>query len=210
MSKDFNEINRSTNLEIQKIADMLVDGTATERDRNRLAAIIYPKLQFYVKNFFNNEEHHADEALHNTIEKIFKNMHQYNNDWKFTTWIYNIAKNEALLYRDKLNKRKSVDIETVTYIVNTVDDSENVNERENDMVQLYKLTMHAIESMDESIEKEIIMDREIRNMKGAEISVKHAMNLNTVKTKLRKARRAIRENVLRNNPQFAEIAKTLV
>ena len=46
MSKDFTEINRLTNLEIQRIADSMVDGTATEKDRNRLAAIIYPKLQF--------------------------------------------------------------------------------------------------------------------------------------------------------------------
>lgn len=209
MSKDFTEINRLTNLEIQQIADRLVDGSATEKDRNRLATIIYPKLQFFIKNFFNNDPTHTEEALHNTIEKIFKNIRLYNNEWKFTTWIYNIAKNEALLYRTKLKKHQVTDIETVTFLINTVDDSNEVNERENQMAELYQLTVRTIESMEAGLEKDILVDRELLLMKGADISDKHDMNLNTVKTKLRKARRMVRENVLRNNPQFAEIVKTL-
>jgi RNA polymerase sigma-70 factor (ECF subfamily) len=209
MSKDFTEINRLTNLEIQRIADSMVDGTATEKDRNRLATIIYPKLQFHIKNILKSNPHHTEEVLHYTIEKIFRCFYQYNNQWKFNTWIYTIARNESLAYLKDLKKAQTTDIEVVTHLFDNVDDSSDVKERETQTSELYQLTIRTIQSMDDGIEKAILVDRELNNMKCAEISEKHNMNLNTVKTKLRKARRTVRENLLRNNPQFLEIIKQL-
>lgn len=204
MNKNFEETNKRLNLETQTIADKITTGSATERDRNRLVEIIYPKLRFYIYKFFNNNDH-TDEALHNTIEKIFKGMHLYNNKWKFTTWIYNIAKNEALLYRHKLKESQTTEIETVSFLLNSVDTSDQVSIKENALSDLYQITVTAIMSMPDSIEKQILIDKEINLLKGAEISEKHQMNLNTVKTKLRKARKQIKDQILVLNPSLNEI-----
>lgn len=204
MSRDFSEINKKLNLETQQIADRIVAGEATERDRNRLVEIVYPKLKYYVYKFFNNPDH-TEEALHNTIEKIFKGMHLYNNKWKFTTWIYNIAKNEALLYRHKLNERRTVDVETVSFLLDAPsDNSDVINAHEISLVDLYTLTVQTIHALPDCIEKQILIDKEINLMKGLEISEKHDMNLNTVKTKLRKARKIVREKILAEHPRFVE------
>lgn len=207
MNQDFTEINKKANLEIQRLANKISEKTVTEKDRNDLVSIIYPKLKFYISKFFNNPDH-IEEVLHNAIEKIFKNIHQYDNRWKFTTWIYNISKNEALLYRYCLKKRQTSDIETVTFLLNTVDDSTPVNEHELQMAKLYQITVEAIHSMEEGIEKTILIDKEINLMKGAEISEKYNMNLNTVKTKLRKARKQVRDLILQMNPHFVDTINT--
>jgi RNA polymerase sigma factor (sigma-70 family) len=206
-STEFAESNKKANLEIQRIADRIVDGTVTERERNALVSIIYPKLKFYISKFF-IDQNHTEEVLHNSIEKIFKSIRLYNNTWKFTTWIYNISKNEALLYRHKLTERHFVDVDTVEYLVNSIDESSSVDEHEMQMQNLHKLTVQAIHSMEDGIEKTILIDKEINLMKGADISAKHNMNLNTVKTKLRKARRQVREFIVKNNPNLIDTINT--
>lgn len=203
MNRDFDALNKQLNAETQVIADRMVAGEATERDRNRLSEIIYPKLKYYIFKFFNDNDH-TEEALANVLEKIFKSFHQYDNKWKFTTWIYNIAKNEALLYRHNLQKHRTTDVESVSYYLNHVDDSNKANDKENAMADLYQITVNAIMEMPDGLEKEILIDKEINLLKGHEISEKHDMNLNTVKTKLRKARKTVRQTILQNHPQFAE------
>jgi DNA-directed RNA polymerase specialized sigma24 family protein len=44
-------------------------------------------------------------------------------------------------------------------------------------------------------------------MRGNEIAEKYDMNLNTVKTKIRKARKMLREAVLQKNPEMIDRLK---
>lgn len=203
MNRDFEQLNKQLNTETQAIADKMISGEASERDRNRLTEIIYPKLKYYIFKFFNDNDS-TEEALHNVIEKIFKNFHQYDNKWKFTTWIYNIAKNEALLYKHKLKQNRTVDMEAVSFYLNHVDETKKSQDREESMSDLYDITVKAIMAMPEGLERDILIDKDINLLKGNQISEKHNMNLNTIKTKLRKARKTIRETILTNHPNLAE------
>jgi len=69
--------------------------------------------------------------------------------------------------------------------------------------------MLAIEEMPESLEKSILIDKELNKMKGADIANKYDMNLNTVKTKIRKARKILKDSVLETNPELVEKIKDL-
>jgi DNA-directed RNA polymerase specialized sigma24 family protein len=69
--------------------------------------------------------------------------------------------------------------------------------------------MLAIEEMPESLEKSILIDKELNKMKGADIADKYEMNLNTVKTKIRKARKILKDSVLESNPELVEKIKDL-
>lgn len=206
-TNEFDTVNRELNAETQILADRMLNGEISEREKNRLIQIVYPKLKYYIYKFFNDNEHTL-EALHNVIEKIFKNFHQYDNKWKFTTWIYNIAKNEALLYKHNLNKMRTVDMEVVSYQLDQIQDIGFADEKENQLADLYKVTIEAIMSLPNGIEKEILIDKEINKLKGHEISEKHNMNLNTVKTKLRKARKTIKDTILSKNPLLVEIIES--
>ena len=66
------------------------------------------------------------------------------------------------------------------------------------------MTQMEMAALPECIEKSILIDKEIRLMKGNEIAEKYNMNLNTVKTKIRKARKMVKDRVLENNPQMRD------
>ena len=208
ITNEYSTLNKELNVETQELADKMISGNITEREKNRLVNIIYPKLKYYIFKFFNDNDHTL-EALHNTIEKIFKNFDQYDNNWKFTTWIYNIAKNEALLYKHNLNKVRIIDVDDVSFQLNQIKDTDTPIEHEERVAELYDVTVREIMKLPDSLEKSILIDSSINKLKGKDISTKHLMNLNTVKTKLRKARKTIKDSILLNNPQFAEVIEYL-
>lgn len=199
----YNTLNRQLNDEMQNLAEKIKGGEYTERDRNRLASIMYPKLKYYIWKFFNDPDE-TDEVLHNTLFKIFKGLPSYSDKFRFTTWIYTIAKNESLLHQYKLKSKFAVRLDSMLTPPAIEDNSHENFEREMCMEALYSITKEEMAALPESLEKEILMDKEVRLMKGNEIAEKHDMNLNTVKTKIRKARKMLKMNVLKNHPQLRE------
>jgi RNA polymerase sigma-70 factor (ECF subfamily) len=196
-------INKQLNNEMQTLAEKIKTGVYTERDRNRLASIMYPKLKYFIWKFFNDHDE-TDEVLHNTLFKIFKGLESYNDKFRFTTWIYTIAKNESLLHKHKLKQQFAVRLDTMLTPPPIEDTSLKNFEKELYMDSLYSMTRVEMQELPSCIEKDILIDKEINLMKGNEIAEKYSMNLNTVKTKIRKARRMLRDRVLENNPQMRD------
>jgi RNA polymerase sigma-70 factor (ECF subfamily) len=167
---------------------------------------MYPKLKYFIWKFFNDDDE-ADEVLHNTLYKIFKGLAKYNSEYRFTTWIYTIAKNEALLHQHNLKIKHATSLDTMLRLPYIPDDSQKMQETENFIESLYLATSSAINSMPDGIEKSILIDRELNSMKGNEIAEKYQMNLNTVKTKIRKARKTIKESVVELHPELTDFIK---
>jgi len=204
----YEDLNRRLNDEMQQLAESIVAKKFTERDRNRLVRIMEPKLKYFIWKFFNDTDE-TEEVLHNTFFKIFKSLDSYNPKYRFTTWIYTIARNESLLHLHKLKQQMTTDIDKIGNSLFLVDDSRDNLEKENSLENLYTATMLAIEEMPESLEKSILIDKELNKMKGADIADKYDMNLNTVKTKIRKARKILKDSVLETNPELVEKIKDL-
>lgn len=204
----YEDLNRKLNDEMQQLAETIVAGKFTERDRNRLVRIMEPKLKYFIWKFFNNKDE-TEEVLHNTFFKVFKSLASYNPKYRFTTWIYTIARNESLLHLHKLKQHMTTDIDVIGNSLFLVDDSRDNLEKEYSLENLYTATMLAIEEMPESLEKSILIDKELNKMKGADIADKYEMNLNTVKTKIRKARKILKDSVLDRNPELVEKIKDL-
>lgn len=192
-------INKQLNDEMQSLAETIKSGKYTEKDRNRLASIMYPKLKFFIWKFFNDPDE-TEEVLHNTLFKIFKSITSYSDSYRFTTWIYTIAKNEALLHQHKLKVQFAQSLDNLTKPLNLPDDSLHTFEREIYMDDLYVMTQTELSGLPDCIEKSILIDKEMNHLRGNEIAEKYDMNLNTVKTKIRKARKMLREAVLEKNP----------
>ena len=196
-------LNRQLNNEMQSLAELIKSGNYTERDRNRLASIMYPKLKYFIWKFFNDADE-TDEVLHNTLFKIFKGISSYSDTYRFTTWIYTIAKNEALLHQHKLKQNFATRLDNLTTLPIILDDSAYNFEKEVYFDDLYNMTKFEINALPECIEKSILIDKELNHMRGNEIADKYSMNLNTVKTKIRKARKMLKEAVLTNNPHMVD------
>jgi RNA polymerase sigma-70 factor (ECF subfamily) len=191
---------------MQTLAEKIKSGDYSERDRNRLASIMYPKLKYFIWKFFNDTEP-TEEVLHNTLYKIFKSIESYSDKFRFTTWIYTIAKNESLLHQHKLKTQFAVRLDDVENKVDRPDDSGFVLEKETYIESLYVETLRMMTTLPDCIEKSILIDKELHHMKGNDLAEKYNMNLNTVKTKIRKARKMLRDNVLEKNPEFKDRLK---
>ncbi len=74
---------------------------------NELVNRYKDKLLNFVFRYFNNREQ-AEDVVQETMIKLYTHASYYKNVAKFSTWIYTIAKNNALTELRK-NKRKKTD-----------------------------------------------------------------------------------------------------
>jgi len=202
----FETSNQLINQRINDIASGFKDNTITNREKEELASLIYPKLKYYVWTYCKNDDD-TKEALQWSIKKIWKNLEKFDETRaRFTTWIYSITRNETLFYLYKKNQRRSNIYDSST----PVGEDSNMfkctesNEYINDIDVLYDETIKAIKSIEDPILKNIATDKMIKKDKIRDISIRYSINENTVKTKLRKIRIDLKETVLQNNPNFKE------
>lgn len=80
------------------------------------------KLSNYLKRFLNDYDE-VDDVLQNIFIKIYNNLHGFDINKKFSSWVYRIAHNEAINFLKKHQKEKTP-IDTIKYKL--VDDGTNV------------------------------------------------------------------------------------
>ena len=153
-------LNKQLNNEMQSLAELIKSGKYTEKDRNRLASIMYPKLKYFIWKFFNDAH--------------------------------------------KLKQQYAISLDNLTKPLNIPDTSADTFEKEVYFDDLYNMTRFEINDLPDCIEKSILIDKELHHMRGNEIAEKYKMNLNTVKTKIRKARKMLKEAVLTKNPHMVD------
>jgi len=203
-------INRAENERIQQIAEKIYLKEATEKERNELATLIYPKLKFFIWKFCKNECD-TEEALQFTLKKIFKNLSSFDSTKaRFSTWIYTIARNETLYYLFMKNKENHVDIETVFKKVDQPDSFELEFDKNSDFESVYDLAIEKIFKIEDESLRAIAIDKMIKNLKVKQIADSHSMNENTVKTKLRKIRSDLRREILKDDPSLEQKMKILL
>jgi|JI10StandDraft_1071094.scaffolds.fasta_scaffold00207_46 RNA polymerase sigma-70 factor (ECF subfamily) len=157
----------------------------------------------------------AEDAFLNTMSKIWQKIDQYNDErGNFSTWCYNIARNETLLLmkeEKKYNARTSLEMEffssnneigDVGGTYNMEEDQSNsfFNET-NKFDEIYGSVIEEIENLPD-LYKNIMIDREINNMKYKDIAEKYDLKKRSVATRIRRARNKITKNV---GPESVEI-----
>jgi RNA polymerase sigma factor (sigma-70 family) len=130
----------------------------------------------------------AEDAFLNTMTKIWVKIDQYNDErGNFSTWCYNIARNESLLLM-KSRRRFFSHVETDLEILSpknslgdlggqyTMEDDPVLTffSGENKIEDVYESVLEEIKSLPE-LYRDIMIDREINHMKYKDIAEKYGI-----------------------------------
>jgi RNA polymerase sigma factor (sigma-70 family) len=197
---------------IQELAQNYLK-SSSEKDFKQLYDRLKPGLLNHCRGILVDEEI-AEDAVSKTFEKIWTKIEQYDDErGNFSTWAYNIARNESLLIRknsvrytplvyENVNLGNSgegsshesgMTVELTQGIAESFSDPEwDLETREEKMAGLYTDVVGRIQSLP-LIYKDILIDRELHKMKYQDIATKHGMKKRAVATRIRRARIKVRE-----------------
>jgi RNA polymerase sigma factor (sigma-70 family) len=191
---------------IQQLAENFMK-TSSEKDFLELYKRIKPGLLNHCKSILKETET-AEDAVSDTMAKIWTKISQYNPErGNFSTWVYNIARNESLsikrdedrympIFTEGVKNEGDEDVKKTEVISifdeNSLFENDFTLTTEDEMEHLYG---NVIEKMKELpiIYKEILYDREILKMKYQDIANKHGMKKRAVATRIRRARIKVRQ-----------------
>lgn len=138
----------------------------------------------------------AEDIVIESFQKAFSQIHTYNPEYKFSTWIYSIARNTALDHLDKHGRASS------NMPMNSIDDASaglgdiiaSTGNPETDVIrsQEYDKLVDAINGLSETYRKVAQMVL-LESYGYQEVSDATGLPLNTVKTRVKRAK----ENLLK-------------
>jgi RNA polymerase sigma-70 factor (ECF subfamily) len=167
-------------------------------------------IGFYVKEILPAIDD-REEAVANTFAKVWTKIHQYDPYWNFSTWVYRIARNEALLmlrhkrrnYSLEAMEEMGVNLESrIAIEMPDMESQENQNVPAADI--LYEFAINEIGNLPENYRIVMIM-REIEKKKYEDISRELGWKQNTVRTRIRKGRELLRKSLLGNHPELVRL-----
>lgn len=152
-----------------------------------------------------------NEVISQTFISIWEKVDQYNKKYNFSTWAYAIAKNEALgqlrvknktLSHEKLTENHSKLLKNSSPTDNP--EYEVIGPVGEELInQLYDASVKAIHGLAEPY-KTVMIEREVNKKQLQVIAEELGWNTSTVKTRLRKARKDIAENVKKSYPDLVD------
>jgi len=191
---------------IQELAESFMR-SSSEKDFVELYKRIKPGLLNHCKSILMEQEA-AEDAVSNTMAKIWTKISQYDpTRGNFSTWVYNIARNESL----GIKKNEDRYLPMIQEVVRSNDDSDDlsfptitsaaitleaefdyVNVENDEMEDLYDNVVEKMKDLPE-IYKDILFDMEILGMRYQDIADKYGMKKRAIATRIRRARLKVRE-----------------
>lgn len=191
---------------IQKIAE---DFITVKNDKN--FKVLFERLRPGILNhcfLIVKEQELAEDAFINTMSKIWIKIDQYNNErGNFSTWCYNIARNESLLLM-KSRKRYHNHTDAELEYLSSKNESNEIGgqyvleedplyafyKEESTFDEFYESVLDEIRDLPE-LYRDIMIDREINNMKYKDIAEKYGIKKRSIATRIRRARSKIRKKI---------------
>lgn len=176
--------------------------TRSEVDFTRLYYRIKPGISVYLKDLVPNWEE-REEVIATTFAKMWTKIHQYDPFWNFSTWAYRIARNEALLFfRSKkrtysYNAMEEMGINMESRLLSSFNEYDD--DEENPIEALHALVLTEICKLPDCY-KSVLTLREVEKKKYEEIAQELDMKINTVRTRIHKARMLIRNQIAKTAP----------
>ena len=164
-------------------------------------AVKYEKRVYNISCRLLSDRDEAEDASQEVFLKVFRSIKDFKSESKFSTWIYRVTTNVCL---DILRKRKdkisfSIDAEIEQgdgdVRFNPADNSPGV-EDEIERSELKRLVSEAVKELPE-IHRAIITLRDYQDLSYSEIAVAMDCPEGTIKSRISRARKALRDILVR-------------
>jgi len=169
-----------------------------------------PGLTSFVYRYVQDKDV-MNEVLSQTFISVWEKVDQYRIDYNFSTWVYAIAKNEAL--GQLRNKNKNLSHEKLTenhsktlklYESTDSIESEVIGPIGEELIQqLYDASLNAIHKLKEPY-KTVMIEREVNRKQLQTIADELGWCTSTVKTRLRKARKDVGATIKKYYPDLVD------
>jgi RNA polymerase sigma-70 factor (ECF subfamily) len=148
----------------------------------------------------------AEDAFLNAMSKVWQKIDQYDNErGNFSTWCYNIARNESLLLLKSRSRYITQSSEEMEVSSAKQEEKNSTYELEEDPLwdflsggtdidEVYENVIEEIRDLPE-IYRDIMIDREINGMKYKDIADKYGIKKRSIATRIRRARTRIRKKM---------------
>jgi RNA polymerase sigma-70 factor (ECF subfamily) len=145
----------------------------------------------------------SEDAFLNAMSKVWQKIDQYDKSrGNFSTWCYNIARNESLLLLKNRKKYVHLSIEDLDYSSAKNEEKNPSYSIEEDPLwsfanggdnidDMYETAIEEIRSLP-TLYRDIMIDREINGMKYKDIAEKYGIKKRSIATRIRRARNKIR------------------
>lgn len=171
---------------------------------------IKPGLNSFIYKYIQDKDI-INEVTSQTFISVWEKIDQYNTNYNFSTWVYAIAKNEALgqiriknksVSHDTLSENNSKALLKSSPVFNP--EIEVIGPVGEEIIQeLYDASLNAIQNLKEPY-KTVMIEREVNKKQLHIIANELGWNTSTVKTRLRKARKDIADDIAKKYPELVE------
>lgn len=139
----------------------------------------------------------AEDASQEALIKIFKNINNFNMESTFKVWMYRIVVNTCIDFKRKktmnaISIDETMDLGSGREVQREISDNSNNPDTLIDKNYNTQLVNDAINKLDDDF-KTIIILRDIKGFTYVEISEILSCNLGTVKSRLSRARKSLKE-----------------
>ena len=195
-----------------EIADAQLVSSALEGDQGAYTLLMerYKEpLRLYVNEFIVNLKNsdgiielaeEPQDIVQEAFQKAFQALPSYNPQYKFSTWLFNIARNIAIDYARKRKVSIGANITPDNFHTLANIGSGIRNSPEDKMIssQEYRTLIEMISSLDEKYREPAIL-RFIKEYEYNEIAQELNLELNTVKTRIKRAKELLQHAVYLGN-----------
>lgn len=173
---------------------------ARKGDQRAFAEIVdlYKDKLYHLANRMTGNRQEAEDVVQETFLRVYKNLDRYDENQKFSTWIYRIATNLCI---DRLRKRRAVyslDSESADHDgldgYSMMPSEERTPESELILTETQRLIRDAIETLPVKY-KSIMILRYLQDLSLQEISDVLDMPVTTVKTRVHRGREFLRKKL---------------
>lgn len=182
--------------------------TKSERDFTTMYHRLKPSISYYLRELVPNQDD-RNEVIATTFAKVWSKIHQYDPYWNFSTWVYRIARNEALLFFR--SKRKTYSYEGMQEMGINMEAKGETTEslafettEDHPIDVLHDLAVAEIQNLPE-VYRQVLTLREISKMKYEDIADELGWKQNTVRTRIRKGRELLRESLIKSQPSLVKL-----
>jgi RNA polymerase sigma-70 factor (ECF subfamily) len=180
----------------------------SERDFTDVYYRLRPSISYYLRELVPNQDD-RNEVIATAFAKVWQKIHQYDPYWNFSTWVYRIARNEALLFFR--SKKKTYSYDAMAEMGINMEAKGPITESDAFLTDvdhpvdlLYDMAVEEIGNLPD-LYKTVLTLREIDKMKYEEIADQLGWKHNTVRTRIRKARELVRASLLKKDPSLVKL-----